>query len=313
MFNLLIIQPIFNLLLAIYSIIPGSDFGIAIIVFTIIIRFALLPLVKKQLHQTKAMQKMQPELAKIKKACKGNKQLESMQTLELYKKNNINPFRSIIILLIQLPIFIALYQVIQIFTVQRERVGELTYGFLQGLEPVKQIIADPSNFHETFLGFINLTQGAVSANSVNFVLLILVILSSLVQYYLTKQTMPKKQNTKKLRDIFKEAADGKQADQSEMNAAITGLMMKFMPIMMFLIMIGLPSALVLYYLTSNVIAVIQQYFILKDRTEEVIEETPIIQNKKATNKARAKAAREANIIHISAKDKTPNKKKRRKT
>ena len=71
-FELFIVQPIFNLLLFIYSIIPYADFGFAIIIFTILIRFALWPLVVKQLHQVKAMRKIQPELARIKKASKGN-------------------------------------------------------------------------------------------------------------------------------------------------------------------------------------------------------------------------------------------------
>ena len=61
LFDVIIVQPILNLLMAIYAIVPGGDFGISIVIFTIIIRFLLWPLVKKQLHQTKAMRKMQPE------------------------------------------------------------------------------------------------------------------------------------------------------------------------------------------------------------------------------------------------------------
>jgi YidC/Oxa1 family membrane protein insertase len=118
-FDILIVQPIFNLLIGLYSLIPGGDFGISLIIFTILVRFALFPLVKRQLHQTQAMKKLQPELAKIKKAAKGNKQVEGVQMLELYKKHGVSPFRSIGILLIQLPIFIALYHVIQIFTLHR--------------------------------------------------------------------------------------------------------------------------------------------------------------------------------------------------
>ena len=110
-FDIIVVQPIFNLLIGIYSLIPGGDFGVSLIVFTIIVRFALFPLTKSMLHQTKAMRKLQPELVRIKKRTKGNKQLESMQMMELYKKHGINPFRSIGILLIQLPIFIALFQV----------------------------------------------------------------------------------------------------------------------------------------------------------------------------------------------------------
>ena len=73
-FTTFIEQPIFNLLVLIYAIIPGHNFGLAIIIFTIIIRLLLWPLVKKQLHQAKAMRKLQPELKRLKQEAKGNKQ-----------------------------------------------------------------------------------------------------------------------------------------------------------------------------------------------------------------------------------------------
>ena len=115
-FDTVIVQPIFNLLMALYSIIPGGDFGLAVIIFTILVRLAMWPLVVKQMHQVKAMRAMQPELKKIKQRAKGNRQMEGMMTLELYRKHNISPFRSLFIVLIQLPIFFGLYRVIQIFS-----------------------------------------------------------------------------------------------------------------------------------------------------------------------------------------------------
>ena len=65
-FDLLIVQPIFNLLAIIYGLLPGSDFGIALIIFTVLVRLAMWPLIKKQLHQTKIQRELQPELKKIK-------------------------------------------------------------------------------------------------------------------------------------------------------------------------------------------------------------------------------------------------------
>ena len=72
MFDAIVVKPIFNALMLLYSIIPGGDFGVAIILFTIFIRILIYPLVRKQLHQTKLMRKLQPELKKIKKAADGN-------------------------------------------------------------------------------------------------------------------------------------------------------------------------------------------------------------------------------------------------
>ena len=74
MFETLVVQPIFNLLALIYAVVPGNDFGVAVIIFTVIIRALLWPLLKKQLHQTRLMRELQPEIKKIKQKTKGDKQ-----------------------------------------------------------------------------------------------------------------------------------------------------------------------------------------------------------------------------------------------
>ncbi len=303
-FELFIAQPIFNLLLAIYSVVPFADFGIAIIIFTIIVRFALWPLVVKQLYQAKAMRKLQPELARIKKAAKGNRQLESMQMLELYKKNEVKPFRSILILLIQLPIFIALFQVIQIFTTHRDQIAHFTYGFMQNIEPVKNLITDPDSFNKMFLGFVDLTSHAIGPNGINFVLVLLAIIAAYTQYIISKQTSPQGNSGKRLRDVLAEAGEGKQPDQAELNAVMMGKMIKFLPIMMFFIMMGLPGALALYYATSNIFAAVQQHFLLKRDVEEMgdLADKEIKKiSRKATAKARERQAREAEVVKASKK------------
>lgn len=317
-FDLVVVQPIFNLLIGLYSLIPGGDFGIALIIFTILIRFALWPLVKKQLHQVKAMRKLQPELNRIKKATKGNRQMQSMQMMELYKQHGVSPFRSIGILLIQLPIFIALYQVIQIFTLHRDEVGKFTYDFMENIGPIKDLIAHPENFNENLFGFVNLTQHAITTNplAINIFLIIIAAGAAVTQYFMSKQTTPQQPSNKRFRDIMKDAADGKQADQGEMNAVVMGKMIKFLPFMMFFIMISLPGALALYYAVSNLVAVAQQHRILKQDTEELVEiasEEPATQHKKATAKAREKVAREGNITRIVAKDTSPKKSKKEKS
>lgn len=302
-FDLFIVQPIFNLLIVLYSIIPGGDFGVAVILFTIIVRFALYPLTKSQLHQTKAMRKLQPELVRIKKQAKGNRQLESMQMIELYKKHGVNPFRSIGILLIQLPIFIALYYVIQIFTLHRDQIAKFTYDAIEFIQPIQELIKNPDQFNEKFIGLIDLSVPAFSNQGVDIWLILLAVVAAATQYVMSKQTMPQQESKKRLRDIMAEAAEGKQADQSEMNAIVMGKMIKFLPIMMFFIMVSIPGAIALYYGVSNIVAVMQQTYLLRkdvDELEEIAEE-PVRVTKKATAKAREKAAKEANVVRIKAK------------
>src|SRR5665811_1304375 len=102
MFDSLIFQPIFNLLIFIYGVIPGADFGVALVLFTIIVRFAMYPLLKKQLHQSRSMQRLQPELKRIQAQHKDNPQLQGAAMMELYKKHNVSPWRSILIMVIQI-------------------------------------------------------------------------------------------------------------------------------------------------------------------------------------------------------------------
>ena len=304
-FDILIVQPIFNLLIGLYSIIPGGDFGVSLIIFTILVRFALFPLVKKQLHQTQAMKKMQPELKKIKAKAKGNKQMESMMMLELYKKHGVNPFRSIGILLIQLPIFIALYSVIRIFTEHRDQIAKYTYDFMEHLGPIQQLIHHPEQFHEKLFGIVDLTKTAFTNQGIDVFLVILALVAAGTQYIMSKQTMPQQENKKRLRDVLAEAADGKQADQSEMNAIVMGKMTKILPFFMFFIMISVPGALALYYAVSNLVAVAQQSYLLKkdeEEMEEIADEPSPQPAKKATAKAREKAAKTATVTRIKAKD-----------
>ena len=100
--DFLVVRPIVNILFFIYNII--GDFGIAIILFTLIVKLCMWPLMRSQLRQTQLMKKIQPELTEIRKNCNGNKQLESLQMMDLYKRYNIKPAKSILTLLIQLPI-----------------------------------------------------------------------------------------------------------------------------------------------------------------------------------------------------------------
>jgi len=313
-FETIIVQPIFNLLMGLYSIIPGGDFGVALIIFTILIRFALWPLVVRQLHQVKAMRKLQPELAKIKKATKGNRQMESMQMLELYKKHDVKPFRSILILLIQLPIFIALYQVIQIFTLHRDQVAKFTYDFLEHIGPIKALIENPAGFNEKLFGLVDLTAHAVSPEGINIFLIVLALVAAFTQYIITKQTSPQTGTTKRFRDVMAEAAEGKQADQAELNAVMMSKMMKILPFFMLFIMLSLPGALALYYATSNIFAAVQQHYLLKrdaDEMDKIADQGIKKEGKKATAKARAKQAAEASVTkvtRITAKD-SPRKNK----
>lgn len=314
-FDLIVVQPIFNALMAIYGLIPGGDFGIAVIIFTIIIRLLMWPLIKKQLHQVKAMRKLQPELLRLKKKAKGNRQLEGMMMMELYKKHNVNPFRTIGVLLIQLPIFIGLYHVIQIFTLHRDELAKFTYWFLEQWQPVAHLIQYPDTFNQNLFGIVDLTKHAININTgeVSIFLIFLAVASGALQYVSSKQTMPQQQTSEKkgLRQLMAEAADGKQADQSEINAVVMQKMIKVLPVFMTFIMLTLPGAIALYYAVSTAVAVLQQHILLQ-RDEEEMEEIADIADE-ATQDAEKKAkAREAKAQKAAVIASTPAKAKKSK-
>lgn len=318
LFDTLIVQPIFNVLLGIYGIVPGNDFGVALIIFTILVRLIMWPLIKKQLHQTKLMRKVQPELKKVKAKAKGNRALEAQMMMELYRERGIKPFSSIGLLLVQLPIFIALFRVIQIITVERDTIGRYAYDFMQGLGPIRELIAHPDRFNETLFGVINLTQHAVGNNGVYIPLLILTIIAAGLQYYQSKQLLPKNESKKKLRDILKESSSGKDVDQAEVTAIMSSRMTLLLPAVLFFVGLYLPGALVLYYAMTSLVAIIQQHLVLnKDLDEmEAIADEPAkksakkTSSKKATAASRAKDAKEATVV-AEPKKKGQSTRKRR--
>ena len=300
-FDTVIVQPIFNLLMLIYSLIP--DFGISIIIFTILVRLLLWPLVKKQLHHTKAMRKMQPELAKINKQYAKNPQMRNLAMMELYKKHNISVFGPIGILLIQFPILIAMYRVVQIFASNRADLGKYVYGAVKNLPVANNLVNNPDQFNQNFLGIFDLTQHAISKNGVVIGLLVLAVLAAVLQYLTAKQLSPNSDSKRRLRDILSEAGSGKEADQSEVNAVVSRKMMKFMPVMVFLIIIYLPGALAMYMTTANAVGYLQNLIILRKDSSEMED----IANEKAPKPSKAKAkkradnAAEARVTRIKAK------------
>ena len=267
-FTTYIVQPVFNLLVLIYALLPSHNFGLAIIFFTIVIRLLLWPLVKRQLHQTKMMRKLQPELRRIKKESKGDRQKESAMVMALYKENGVNPFGSIGILLLQLPILIALYDGLRRVLSDPHQLFNFAYPALQNLSWMQQLSHNIHLFDNTLFGVVDLTKSALPASGVYLPALIIVLGSAVIQYYQGKQLLVTDKNARSLRTILREAGQGKQADQTEVSAAMSNVTRFFIPIMVLLFTIHLPSALGLYWLVGGLIAYGQQWLVLReDETE----------------------------------------------
>lgn len=309
MFNTLVVQPVFNLLVLIYALLPGHNFGLAIILFTIVVRLLMWPLVKKQLHHAKAMRELQPDLKRIKKEAKGDRQKESAMTMALYKEKEINPFSSIGLLIVQIPVLIALYSGINKIIKDPQSVIDFAYPFVQKIGNLPELATNIDNFDSTLFGFIDLTKAAlVPGGGIYWPAMLLVIGSAVTQYYQSKQLMPSDKDARKLKDILKDAGSGKQADQSEVNNAVSRGTRFFIPAMIFIFTVNLPSALSLYWLTSGIVAIIQQSRVL-GREEKILEEST---DKKPTAKQRASKAVEAEVVKKPKKTPAQKKKAARK-
>ena len=310
MFTTIIVRPIFNLLSLIYAIIPGHNFGLAIIIFTIVIRMLMWPLVKKQMHQAKAMRQLQPEIKRIKKESKGNKQVESKLLMELYKEREISPFGSIGTLIIQFIILIGLYSGLRRVVYDPKDLVSFSYSFIQHIGWMKHIAVSPSSFKNTLFGLVNLDKAAISKTGLYWPAMIIVLASAVTQFFQGKQLMPSDKNAKKLKDILKGAGAGQSADQSEVNAAIGRSTRYFLPVMIFLFTVSYPSALSLYWFMGGLVAYIQQSIALREDVLEMGEAPGKMSSKNVADIV------EAEIVEmnedIKRKVKKPSKKTKKK-
>lgn len=299
-FNTLIAQPIFNLLVLIIALLPGHNLGVAIIIFTILVRVCLYPLLRKQLHHAMAMKKLQPEMKRIKKEAKGNKQLEAQLMSALYKEKEINPFGSIGIILVQLPILISLYLAISKIVKDPNTLITHAYGWVQHLPYMHNLALNIHQFDATLLGFIDLTKSAVSPNGVYWPAMVLVVGSVIVQYYQSKQLMMTDKKQRSLLQILKDTAAGKEVDQTEVQAATNKFTLYIIPFFLFIVAIKLAAALSLYWLIGGLVAIWQQRRILNQDVQEmeaVVDNEPV----------------KAEIVTAKTSKKAPSKKKAKKT
>ncbi len=311
MFETLIVQPIFNLLVLIYALIPGHNFGLAIIIFTIVVRLLMWPLVKKQLHHTREMRKLQPELKRIKKEAKGDRQRQQLLMMELYKERHINPFAPLGLVLVQAPIFFGLFFGLRNIVENPNVIVDNAYPFIRNLGTLKELAVDITRFDSTLFGVVDLTRTALGEAGVYWPAMVIVIASAVMQYFQSKQLTPQDKDARGLRQIMREAGQGKESDQEEVNAAIGRMSMYFLPALIFFISLGIAAALPLYWFVGGVVAYLQQRHVLsRDETElESIASRPastdVIEGEVIDEKPKTKSAKKA-------KKTTQRKKKRRR-
>jgi YidC/Oxa1 family membrane protein insertase len=319
MFTTFIVQPIFNVLTLIYALLPGHNFGVAIIIFTIVARIALYPMLKKQLKHTRAMRELQPEIKKIKAKTKGNKAQESAMMMELYKEREIKPLAYMGLMILQIVIFFALFSGLNKVVNDPQQLYDFSYPFIQNLPSMQDINSGAAVVDNTLFGFVDLTRSAVSSETgFYFPAFLLVLGSAIIQFFQIKQTMPSDKDARKLRDILKDANTGKQADNTEVSAAMTRNMAYVLPVFIFVVTIGFPAALSLYWFVGGLIAFAQQAYLLRQdeyamtggATATVVSKKPLKKERDSTVKVTTISASEAKKSNTSDTPKTTKTKKK---
>jgi YidC/Oxa1 family membrane protein insertase len=251
LFNEFIYRPLYNLLIFVYNIIPFHDFGIAIIIVTLVIKLLLIPLSKKQIESQKKMQEMQPKIKEIQEKHKGDKEKQSRALMEFYKVNKTNPFSGCLPTVFQLIFLIAIYRVL--FNISNA-------GLLVDNKELYSFIANPGQINQYFLGLIELSKtvdlGHLSIKIIPQLLLILAAAAS--QYVQIKMLTPTK------------AAPSKN-NNPDLSQMMTKQMMYLGPILTLFIGIKFPAGLALYWLVSTVFSIIQQAKVLKQGKTAVLK------------------------------------------
>ncbi|MBM3256876.1 MAG: YidC/Oxa1 family membrane protein insertase [Candidatus Liptonbacteria bacterium] len=227
LYNTFLYHPFLNALVLLYNTVAFQDLGIAIIFLTILIRVVLFPLFQKSVRHQAVMQRLQPEIKKIQVKYPKDREQQAKEMLALYKSHQLNPFSGFFLLLIQLPVLIALYQVFVSISDPQT--------LAHGIYPFVQI---PAELKATFLGLINLKAQSI----------FMVGLAAFAQYLQGRAALPPHAPGDSLSD----------AERMGRN------MVYIAPILTLLIFWSFPAAVSLYWLVSSMVSIGQQVIVNRE-------------------------------------------------
>lgn len=220
--KIIFFNPLYNALFFISAHLPAFDLGLAIIVLTIIVKFILLPFYHQSLVTQIKIKKIEPEVNKIKSESKGDKTEETKKLLTLYKENKINPFIGFVVVLVQLPIILALFYVFKDSLIVNQ---DLIYPFLK----------IPTQTNHIFLNILDITHRSYLAAAI----------TGITQFIQIKLSLPSLPQT----------TNNERSMKDDLVKSMHFQMKYFMPIVITVVAAGLPAALSLYWITSNLFAI----------------------------------------------------------
>ena len=243
-FHAVAYDPIYNLLVFLVDTIPGGDVGLAVILATVIVKIILFPLSLSAVRTQMVLKTIQPKIKEIQEKFKDKREELAKEIMALYKEHKINPFASLLLFFIQIPIIIALYLVFF-----REAFPNVNVELLYSFVPIPEII------NIQFLGFIDVTERSV----------ILALLAGITQFFQVRFAIP---------------APGPRKDNASLKDDMLRnmqLQMRFMlPVLITIFAYVVSAVVALYFVTSNLFAIGQELYMRQTvKKEKKLEiETP---------------------------------------
>lgn len=227
-------DPIYNTLVFFIDVVRGGDVGLAIICTVILVKTVILPISLKATRSQLAMRELEPKLAQIKEEFKDKRELQAIKTMELFKEAKVNPFSSILLLFIQIPVFIALY--FSVYSGGGIKLPEINTAILYSFVPNPEVV------NMVFLGFIDITMKSLP----------LALIAGFTQYIHTSLSLPPlKPRDPNAEPNFKD--DFGRSMQLQMRYV--------MPILITVVAYTLSASIALYFTISNVMAIGQEYVV----------------------------------------------------
>lgn len=230
----------------IFSPLTGHDSGLtwvlSIVLLTVVIRTLLIPLFVKQIRSTRNMQVIQPKMRELQQKYANDREKMGMEMQKLYREEGVNPFASCFPILVQMPIFFALFQVLN-GVARGKPVGTFLVNRPDLVESMQRAKVFGAEISATFWPVSN------GFTSVQWVALILIVLMSASMFYSQRQLMGK--------NMPPEAMTGPMAQQQKM-------MMYLFPIIFAVGGVNFPVGLLIYWTVSNLWSVAQQFYVIRN-------------------------------------------------
>lgn len=255
-FDVFLTNPILNLLIAIFKILEAASIpqslGFAIILLTTIIRLALWPLTSAQLKSTQKMAALKPHLDRIKSEHGQDKVRHQQEVTKLYKEHGVNPLAGCLPLILQIPVFIALYNVL-LKIVQFDNADFLANINSRLYSPSLHLSSTPGT---SFFG-LGLAAKPSDWQNAGILLLAIPVATGLFQFIQSKMIAPASPPKPKIAN----GDQKKKEDMEDTMAQVSSQMIMIMPIMIAFFSYQFPFGLSLYWNTFTIIGIVQQYMV----------------------------------------------------